>query len=178
MAHDGISSDFVELARAEVEQFLAFSSLHSVDSLFQLRSHLLDTSEISSIFCIASHKWLVLCLIFLDDAEVSSIGDVTESSNGLQLSGTLIDREDTSIAVETLALVLHDETRTTMNRNGIVSILISELRVHTLCQWSERISQTSVALQLGTLLWSELAVALNVLECLVNIYVASSHVEQ
>ena len=64
-----------------------------------------------------------------------------------------------------------------MNLYGVVGVLVGILGVHTLCQRCEGIGKASVFLLLGTLLWSEFALAGNVVESLVDINVACCLVE-
>ena len=64
-----------------------------------------------------------------------------------------------------------------MNLYGVVGILVGILRVHTLCQWCEGISQTSVFLLLLTLLRSEFALAGNIVESLVDVNVTCCLIE-
>ena len=65
-----------------------------------------------------------------------------------------------------------------MDADGIVGVLVGVLRVHTLGQWGEGISQTLVLLQLLLLLGLQFAIALDVLEALVDIYIAGCFIEQ
>ena len=65
-----------------------------------------------------------------------------------------------------------------MNTDGIVSILVGVLRVHTLGDRSKCIGEASVLLHLSALLSGELAVAGDVLERLVDVYVAGCLIEQ
>ena len=65
-----------------------------------------------------------------------------------------------------------------MNADSIVGILISILRVHTLGQRCEGIGQTLILLHLLLLFGCELAVALDVLEALIDVHVGSCLVEQ
>ena len=52
-----------------------------------------------------------------------------------------VDGEDTRVAVETLALVLHDEARATVDADGIVGVLVGILGVHALGQRREGIGE-------------------------------------
>ena len=65
-----------------------------------------------------------------------------------------------------------------MDADGIVSVLVGVLRVHTLGQWGEGVSQTLILLQLLLLLRCELTVALDILEALVDINISGCLVEQ
>ena len=60
-------------------------------------------------------------------AAIEAICDVTTCGNSLQLRGSLIDRENTCITIETLTSIFEHEARTTMHLNTIVSILVSIL---------------------------------------------------
>jgi hypothetical protein len=51
----------------------------------------------------------------LDVVQHGAVRDIADGSDYLQLRGSLVDAEDTGIAIETLAFVLHDEARATMN---------------------------------------------------------------
>ena len=64
-----------------------------------------------------------------------------------------------------------------MNLNGIVGILVGILGVHTLCQRCEGIGKAGVFLLLGALLGSELALAGDVVESLVDIHIACCLIE-
>ena len=63
----------------------------------------------------------------LDDVEVGAVGDVTDGCYYLQLGGTLVDREDAGITEQALALILHDETGTSVDADGIVGVLVGIL---------------------------------------------------
>ena len=65
-----------------------------------------------------------------------------------------------------------------MDRDRIVSCLVSILRVDTLCQWCESISKTSVLLHLLTLLRGELLVTCDIFQCLVDINIACSLIQE
>src|SRR3712207_7999619 len=65
-----------------------------------------------------------------------------------------------------------------MNRNCVVSILVGVFRVHTLCQWRESISQTTVLLHFLALLGSQLTLTGDVFQSLVNIHITSCHVKK
>ena len=114
----------------------------------------------------------------LHDVEVGAIGDVADGSHYLQLGRTLIDREDTRVAEEALRLILHDEARTTVDGDGVVSILVGPLGVGALGQRRESISQSVPLLQFLTLLGRQFAVAADILQCLVEIDVACRLIEQ
>ena len=58
------------------------------------------------------------------DGEIGAVGNVACSSHYLQLRGAFVDGEDAGIAIEALCLVLHDEARPAMHRDGIVGILV------------------------------------------------------
>ena len=114
----------------------------------------------------------------LDDAQISTVGDVADGCYNLELGSTFVDGEDTCITEQALTLVLHNEARTSVYRDGIVSILVGILRVHTLGQRREGIGQAGVLLEFLTLLGSELAVTLNVFECFVDVDVTSRLIQE
>ena len=68
----------------------------------------------------------------LHDVQVGAVGDVADSGDDLQLCRTLVDREDTGVAEQTLCLVLHDEAGATMDAHAVVGGLVGELRGHAL----------------------------------------------
>ena len=111
------------------------------------------------------------------DAEVSSVGDIANGGHHLQLRCTLVDREDARIAIEALTLILHDEARTAMNLYGVISVLVGVFRVHTLCQRRKGIGQTHVFLLFGTFFGCKFTFACDVVECLVDVYIACRLVE-
>ena len=116
---------------------LILSLLNILESLLVELNHLFYTSL----------QWLqlfgnILLKHLLDDAEVSTVRDIAYSSNYLKLCCTLVDREDTCITIQTLALILHDEARTAMYLYCIIGILVGILRVHTLSQRSKGIGKT------------------------------------
>ena len=78
----------------------------------------------------------------LDDAEVCTVRDIADGCHNLKLCRTLVDREDTCVAIQTLTLILHDEARTTMHLDSVVSVLVGILRIHALCQRCESIGKT------------------------------------
>ena len=65
-----------------------------------------------------------------------------------------------------------------MDADGIVGVLVGILGVHTLGNGSERVGQTGVLLHLCTLFGGELALTGNVLERLVDVYIACCLIEQ
>ena len=170
--HNDFCSHFIEAACQEVVEVVVASCLHIVDSVFILFYHLSHTF----LQCLEfwSHFFFEH---FLDDAKVSAVGHIADSCHHLKLGSTFVDREDTSVAEQALALVFHDEARTTVNRNSIVSVLVGVFRVHTLCQWSERIGKARIKFHFLALFWGERAVASDVFECLVDINVASGLVK-
>ncbi len=172
--HHELGSHIVETTSQEVLSVLILQSLDISQSLLVNGDELLDTSLQTSYAVAALDRSSHL----LDVVQHGAVGDVTDSSHYLQLSGTLVDREDTCVAEQALALVLHDEARTTMDADSIVGVLVGILGVHTLSQWGEGISQTLVLLQLLLLLGCELAVALDILEALVYVYISGCLVQQ
>ena len=103
--HDDVACHVVETASQEVVNCLVVSLLHLVDgSLIKL-----NELAYTLLQCLQVVAYLALHHL-LDDAKVCTVGDVTDGCNYLQLGGTLVDREDTSVTEQTLALVLHDET--------------------------------------------------------------------
>ena len=65
-----------------------------------------------------------------------------------------------------------------MHLDAVVAVLVGILRVHTLCQGREGICQTAVLLQFCALFGFQLAVATDVLEGFVDIYIAGSLIEK
>ena len=59
-----------------------------------------------------------------------------------------------------------------MYLDAVVGILVGILRGHTLAEWGESIGQAAVLLLLCTLFWRELALAADVVQCLVDIHIA------
>ena len=105
-AHYQLGGHVVETASKEILSVLILQSLNIVKSLLVNRDELLYAC-LQVLQAVAN---LETCQHILDIVEHGAVGDVTDSSNNLQLSGTLVDREDTCVAEQTLALVLHDET--------------------------------------------------------------------
>ena len=103
--HDDVGSHIVETTGEEVVLLLITIVLNLLDSLLIQRNELLDTSE-ESLHIVAD----LLGKHLLDDVEVGAVGDVADSCDNLELCCSLIDREDAGVAIEALALVLHDET--------------------------------------------------------------------
>ena len=171
---DDIGCHVVKTACKEVMNILVFACVNLLNSLF------VELDEFSYTLTQTLHAVAREFALkhLLHDREVGTVSDVTYSSNNLQLCCTLIDREDTCITVQTLTLILHDETRTTVDRDRIVSCLVSILRVDTLCQWCESISKTSVLLHLLTLLRGELLVTCDIFQCLVDINIACSLIQE
>ena len=65
-----------------------------------------------------------------------------------------------------------------MDLDAVVGVLVGILRVHTLGQWCEAVSEFAVLLEFLLLLGSEFALTLDVLEALVDVNVAGCLVEQ
>ena len=96
--------------------------LDLVDSLLVERDELLDAG-LQSLHVVAD---LLLCHL-LNNIKVCAVGDIAYGSDNLQLCCSLIDREDTGVAVQALTLVFHDETRASVNGDGVIGILIGIL---------------------------------------------------
>ena len=148
-------------------QILIVLFLNVADAFFVERNHLLN----SLLQCLHILRNLSFEQV-VDDSEVCAVCDVTDGSYNLQLCGTLVDREDTCIAIQSLALIFHYETRTTVYLDGIVSILVGIFRVDTLCDRSHGVGKTCVLLHLCTFFACELAFARDIFESLVEVYVA------
>ena len=135
-------------------KLLIAGSLHLLDALL-IEADELGHTVVERLHAVA--EFLVEHLA--DDVDISSVGDIANGSHHLQLRCSLVDREDTCITIETLALIFHNESRTTMDRDSIIGILIGILGVHTLCQGSEGVGQTAVLLHFLALVGCERAVA-------------------
>ena len=171
--HHDVASHVVKTTGQEVLNLLVVGALDVVDALlveFHERAHsVLQGLQVLGDF-VLEH--------FLHDGEVGAVGDVTDGSHHLQLRRAFVDGEDTGVAVEALALVLHDEARTTVDADGIVGVLVGVLGVHALGQRREGIGEARVFLALGALLGRQRTLALDVLKALVDVDITGSHVEQ
>ncbi|VTY05153.1 Uncharacterised protein [Prevotella melaninogenica] len=171
---DDVGCHVVKTACEEVVNILVFACVHLLNSLF------IELNKLCNTVTQTHHAVARECALkhLLHDREVGAVGDVAHGSNNLQLCCTLVDREDTCITIQTLTLVLHDETRTTMDRDRVVGCLVSILRVDTLCQWCKGISKAGIFLHFLTLFRGEFLVTCNIFQCLVDINIASSLVQE
>ena len=65
-----------------------------------------------------------------------------------------------------------------MHLDTVVSILVGVFRIHTLGQWRKTVGQFGILLLFGTLFRRQLAFAGYVVQCLVNIHITRSLVQQ
>ena len=103
-------------------QVLVASLLDDGDCLLEQVDHGLNT-------CLQWLKLLGYLVLqhLAQVVQVTAISDVAYCRHHLQLGGSLVDAEDASVAIQALALVLHDEAAAAMHRDGIVGILVGIL---------------------------------------------------
>ena len=85
-------------------QLLIVGLVHLVDTSFILSGHGLDGLHHSVQLRRAGY-----CLEIAHNLEIETRSNITDSSYSLQLSGTLVDRGDTCIAVDALTWILKHE---------------------------------------------------------------------
>ena len=171
--HDDLGSHVVEPAGQEVVCFHIGSLFNGIDGLLIKFYHVFYT--------ILQRFHLVTTLgfeHFLDEIQVSAIGDISHCGYHLQLRGTLIDGENARVAIQALALIFHDEARPSVDRDGVVGILVGIFRVHSLGQRRESIGHALIFLHLLAFLRGEGAFAGNILQCLVNVDVTCRLIKQ
>ena len=120
--HNDVACHVVETAGQEVVNGLVVGFLHLVDGC------LVEVCQLgyTGLQCLQIVTDLALQHL-LDDVEVGAVGDVADGCYYLQLGGTLVDREDAGITEQALTLVLHDETGTSVDADGIVGVLVGIL---------------------------------------------------
>ena len=165
--HEDVARHVVEAAGKEVVYVLAAGLFHVVYGLLVQLHHL------AGAYLQPAHILGHLVLQhLLHHREVSAVGDVAYCGHHLQLRRALVDGEYARVAVEPLALVLHDEARAAVNLYGVVGVLVGVLGVHALGNGREGVGQAGVFLLLLALLGRQLALAGNVVEGLVYVNVA------
>src|SRR5574344_1490867 len=125
--HDDVGSHLVETACEEILKILVALLLDVVERILILLDELGDARTHRG--CTLADRTLHH---LVHDREIGAVGDVADGSYHLQLGCSLVDREDARVAIEALALILHDEARTAVNLYGVVGVLVGILGVHTL----------------------------------------------
>ena len=100
IAHDDVSSHLHKAACMEVGIFGIFLRSYSLNSLGIESSHSSELIEkrLASLRILHSS-------ILIDAAEISAGGDVADCSHDLKLSGSLVDRCDACVTLDTLASI-------------------------------------------------------------------------
>ena len=161
------------MAAAEVGELVVVRGLHDFDCFVELRVHSLSAGL--EYFVIRSH---FAVFQFFENLAVGAGGDVRESGHGLQLGRTFVNRSDTGVAVQALASVFEHVAGTAVNLDTVVGVQVGVFGVHALRKRRACAGELLVELEFCLLLVGELAGALDVLEALVDIYIAGCLVQE
>ena len=173
LAHYAVGGEFVEVAAAEVGEFVVFNGLHVFNSFVVLFVHGLRAGLEALVFGGHFARFQLL-----EHLAVGSGVDVRECCNRLQLRRAFVNGGDTCIAVEALAGVFEHVARTAVHLDAVVGVQVGVFGVHALRKRRASRGEFLVELEFGLLLVGELAGALDVLEALVDIYIAGCLVQE
>ncbi len=173
LAHHAVGGEFVQMTAAEVGELVVVRGLHSFDSFVELRVHGLRAGLEALVF--GGH---FARFQFLEHLTVGAGGDVREGGNRLQLRRAFVNGGDACVAVEALASVFEHVARTAVNLDAVVGVQVGVFGVHALGQRRACAGELLVELEFCLLLVGELTGALDVLEALVDVYVAGCLVQQ
>ena len=173
LGHDAVCGHLVEVAGAQVEEFVVLGSLHVFDSFVVLGVHCLGAGLQRFVF-----RANVLTLEFFENLAVGAGGDVREGGHGLQLGRTFVNRSDTGVTVEALASVFEHVAGTAVNLDAVVSVQVGVFGVHALGKRRASRSELLVKLEFLLFVVRELAFAFDVFETLVNVNIACCLVEE
>ena len=160
LAHHAVGGHFVQVAAAEVGELVVVRGLHSFDSFVELRVHGLSAGLEALVF--GGH---FARFQFLEHLAVGAGVDVREGGNRLQLRRAFVNGGDACIAVEALASVFKHVAGTAVHLDAVVGVQVGVFGV-------------LVELEFCLLLVGELAGALDVLEALVDVYIAGCLVQE
>ena len=165
-------TSFNQTACLEVNVFGIFGACYSFYQFGIFRSHCLQAT------LQRFQRFVVFNLVvFVQLIEISSGCDVADCCYNLQLSRAFVNIGDTGITVQTFASIVFHETGTTVNLNGIVSILIGKLGGHTFTHRCKGIGQLAVFLQFLAFFRSQFTFFGNIIESFVHIYETSCFVK-
>ena len=165
--HYAHGSHFVKTASHEVQQFLIAAFLNGIGAGFELIRHFFYAVQQRLHFFAARNQ-----LIVAQGGGIRTVGDVADGGYRLQLCSTFVDAGDTCIAINALTGIFQHEAGTAVNLDTVVSILVGVFGVHTFCQRCEGIGQFGIFLLFLTFFRSQFAFAGDVVQCLVDVYVA------
>ena len=103
---------------------------------------------------------------------------MADSSYDLELSSTLVDRSDASVAIDSFASVILHESGAAMDLDSVVSILVAELRRETLGEWSESVGEFGEFLSLLAFLDREFAFLGDIVVDFINVDISRASVEE
>ncbi len=173
LAHDAVRGHLVEVAGAEVEEFVVLGSLHDFDCLVELRVHGLSAGLEALVF--GGH---FARFQFLEHLAVGAGVDVREGGNRLQLRRAFVNRSDACVAVQALASVFEHVAGAAVNLDAVVGVQVGVFGVHTLGERSAGAGELVVKLHLGLFFVGQLAFAFDVFEALVHVHVAGCLVQE
>ena len=173
LAHHAVGCEFVEVAAAEVGELVVVRGLHDFDGFVELHVHGLCAGLEALVF--GGH---FARFQFLEHLAVGAGGDMREGGNRLQLRRAFVNGGDACVAVETLAGVFEHVARTAVHLDAVVGVQVGVFGVHALRKRRASEGELLVTLEFSLLLVGELAGALDVLEALVDIYIAGCLVQQ
>ena len=173
LAHHAVGGEFVEVTAAEVGELVVVRCLHDFDGFVELRVHGLRTGLEALVF--GGH---FARFQFLEHLAVGAGVDVREGGNRLELRRAFVNRSDACVAVEALAGVFEHVAGTAVHLDAVVGVQVGVFGVHALRKRSASGGELLVELEFCLLLVGELAGALDVLEALVDIYIAGCLVQE
>jgi len=173
LGHHAVGGHFVQVAAAEVGEFVVVCRLHEFHSFVVLGVHGLCAGL--ECFVFRAH---ILGFEFFEHLAVGAGGHVREGRNRLQLRRTFVNGGDTSIAVEALASVFKHVARTAVNLDTVVAVLVCVFGVHALGERRASGSELLVKLEFLLFVVGELAGAFDVFEALVDVDVTCCLVQE
>ena len=129
LAHYAGGGEFVEVAAAEVGEFVVFNGLHVFNSFVELGVHRLHAGLDGFVFRANVHGFE-----FFEHERVAAGRDVRQSCDRLQLRRTFVNRGDACVAVEALASVFEHVAGTAVNLDAVVAVQVGVFGVHAVTQ--------------------------------------------
>ncbi len=173
ITHHDIPCHLNKAASHEIQEFGIVDTGNSLYGIDILLGHEIQRS----LYCLVLGGNLFLSLT-LDPVEICAGSDVADSRHNLKLSGSLINRGDTCIAINLLACIIFHETGTAVDLDAVIGILIAEFRCHTLCKRGEGICKTAVEFSLFLLFYFKFALFGDIIVDLIHVYETRAGIKQ
>ena len=167
MGHYAYGSHFVKTTGHEIKQFLVATFLNGIGTSLELVRHFFNAIQ-QRLHVFATRNQFIVA----QGSGIRTVGDVADSGYRLQLRSTFVDAGDTCVTINALTSIFQHETGTAVNLDAVVSVLVGIFGVHTFGQRSERIGQFGIFLLFLTFFRGQFAFAGDIVQCLVDVYVA------